>query len=223
MSNFKDHLWRDLVREHGPELARMPKPAGRGHRPRPRLLAGTTAGLAGAGTVVALVLGAASSSPAFAVTQGRDGTVSVVVNRLDAISLVNARLAKLGLRARFVQVVAGCLPPNAVVRSLPRRQALLGSVTVTQGFVKAHFDPRKIPAGQVLVVPAWGEGRAIHATSRPIPVLPGALSGCLSAAAPPGAGASQFRVAPRGAVQCTLAPMPASREALKALSQAQTR
>src|SRR5579863_4172071 len=111
MSRFKEHLWRELVREHGADLARLSRPPSRGRRPRPRLLAGTTAGLAGVGTAVALLLGVASSSPAFAVTQSHDGTVSVVIRQMNAVQLVNARLAKLGLRARFVPVLAGCAPP----------------------------------------------------------------------------------------------------------------
>ena len=72
MSKFEDHLWREVVRQHGHDLEPAPpspprvKPPLR--RARPRVLAGTTLGLAAVGAALALVLGAASSSPAFAVT-----------------------------------------------------------------------------------------------------------------------------------------------------------
>ena len=109
MSRFKDRLWRELLREHGADLAKMTRPAARrGRRARPRVLAGTTAGLAGVGIVLALALSAASSSPAFAVTPIRDGTVQVVIKRLSGISGANMKLASLGIRARIVEVLAGC-------------------------------------------------------------------------------------------------------------------
>lgn len=77
-------------------------------RVRPRLLAGTTVGAAGTAVVLALVLSAASSSPAFAVTRNRDGSYSVTLRALSAIPAANARLAKMGVRARLVQVPARC-------------------------------------------------------------------------------------------------------------------
>ena len=55
MSKFKDRLWRELVREHGADLAQIRRPAAKhARRARPRVLAGTTLGLAGAGTALAL-------------------------------------------------------------------------------------------------------------------------------------------------------------------------
>ncbi len=178
MTRFKERLWRELVRDHGAELASISQPARRGRAARPRLLAGTTAALAGAGAAVALVLGAASTSPAFAVSNNHDGTVSVVVTQLGAIHGLNARLATLGYRARFVQVMGGCAVPSQVAVDLLRlRHTHVAAVTVDQGSVHARFDPRKIPAGQTLVVSAWRAGHQIRVTAGH--VLPGAAPACL--------------------------------------------
>ena len=50
MTKFTDNLWSDLAREHGPTLARADRPEpGRARRRRPRVLAGSTLGLAGVG------------------------------------------------------------------------------------------------------------------------------------------------------------------------------
>ncbi len=58
-----------------------------------------TVGLAGEGATVALVLGAASTSPAFAVTRHHDRTVTVWVKRSDGIAGANTKLHQLGIRA----------------------------------------------------------------------------------------------------------------------------
>ena len=69
MSKFDDRLWRDIVREHGSDLAQMRSPPRQACvRARPRMLAGSRVGLVGLATAAALILGAASRSPAFAVT-----------------------------------------------------------------------------------------------------------------------------------------------------------
>ena len=108
MSKFEDRLWRDLVRKHGADLAQMTRPAAKPpRRARPRLLAGTSIGLAVAGTAAALVLSAASSPPAFAVNRNSDGTWTVSIQKLAAVHGANADLAALGIRARLVVVTAG--------------------------------------------------------------------------------------------------------------------
>src|SRR5579872_6147000 len=177
MSRFKERLWRDLVREHGADLAAISSPPRHARRPRPRLLAGTTAGLATVGTAVALLVGAASSSPAFAVTQSRDGTVSVVIKQFGAIQVVNERLAKLGLRARFVVAFAGCAPPNALVHWFARHHGGFGSVSIARGSLSAHFNAKQIPAGQVLVMRAWREGHLVKVSAGRL--IPGAVPACL--------------------------------------------
>jgi len=208
MSKFKDRLWRELVREHGADLAQVKRPAAQHRRrARPRVLAGTTLGLAGAGTALVLVLSAASSSPAFAVTPNRDGTVQVVIERLSGISGANIKLASLGVRARIVQVVAGC---KAVVWSEAVRAE---GVTVTPagtradrvvgaGFAQVRLDPRRIPVGRTLVLPTVRAGRAIHIARANW--VRGAAPACLPPLAPP----MGLRPGHGRAVQCLAGPAP---------------
>jgi hypothetical protein len=169
MSDFKDHLWRELVREHGAELAQMTAPASRSRRRRPRLLAGTTVGLAGLGTTLALALSAAGTSPAFAVTRNHDGTWSVTVRTLDAVPLANARLAALNLRARLVAVADGCGAPIPAKVWEQRSQPLVHGI---------RFDAKQIPPGRTLVVPAFRAGAQIVIS--PAHLVRGAAPRCLS-------------------------------------------
>lgn len=166
MSKFQDRLWRELVEEHGARLAQMTRPAiNHRRRPRPRLLAGTTVGLAGVGTAVALIVSAAGSSPAFAVTRNNDGTVTVWIRRVEGIAGANARLAALGVRARAVVVAAGCKPPAGVAIKPGRLIAapkVHGNWTGVRQVVIARFDPKKIPSGRTLVLPAVSAGKQVR-------------------------------------------------------------
>jgi hypothetical protein len=105
LNRFAAELEFAIRRELGPRrdhrLVRL-------FRARPRLLAGTTIGAAGTGAVLAIVLSAAGSSPAFAVTRNSDGSYSVTLRSLSAIPAANRTLAKMGLRAALVQRPAHC-------------------------------------------------------------------------------------------------------------------
>jgi hypothetical protein len=109
MTKFTDHLWSDLVREHGSTLtqAERPKPsraAGAGVLRRPRIVAGSTLGLASLGVALTLVLSGSASSPAFAVTPHRDGSVSVTIFRRAGIDGANRKLASMGIHERLFAV-----------------------------------------------------------------------------------------------------------------------
>jgi hypothetical protein len=152
MTKFADQLFDDLMREHGPALARTRPPApGRHIATRRTLLAAGTAGAAVAATAGVLV--ARGGTPAYAVTTNPDGTVTLAVYQTSGIAGANARLRQLGDgQVVVVPVKAGCpsirsLPAPAVpprgdiaVRATSSRD---GSVTVTA---------KGIPAGDVLVV-----------------------------------------------------------------------
>jgi hypothetical protein len=103
MTKFTDHLWSDLVREHGPTLAHADRPEpGRARLlRRPRVLAGSTLGLAGVGTALVLALGAASSPPAYAITTNGDGSVTVQINVASSLSQANAKLGAMGIDERL--------------------------------------------------------------------------------------------------------------------------
>jgi hypothetical protein len=122
MTKFTDNLWRDLAREHGPALALADRPQP-GRAPllrRPRVLAGSTLGLAGAGTALVLALGAANSTPAFAVTTNHDGSVLVTLNHHKALPEVNAQLTAMGIHEQIsIQMASGPAATSGPVNCTP--------------------------------------------------------------------------------------------------------
>lgn len=211
MSRFTDRLWRDLVREHGPDLAQMEPRLGAAHRrrARPGVLAGTGVGVAGVVTAAVLILGAASSTPAFAVARNRDGSYSVRVESWSAIPAANRAIHGLGLHAQVVAVSAGC-GSGAGASTVTRKLRVAHAVSETTPALirarllarQARIDPRRIPAGKMLMIPAWRVGRevrmtpatvvgsapacmvppcALHAVTAPAPGIPGNSGGPLHA------------------------------------------
>ena len=164
-------------------------------RAHPRLLAGTSLGVAGAGAALALALTAASSPPAFAVTQNRDGTYSVAVRYMSAIPAANRRLSGMRLRVALVQVQAECKtswtvapPPTPTKaaddkRSRERIQQALGNARLS-----AQIDPKRIPRGALVMIPAWRVGRQVK-MAKGITVkgvtVPGAVPDCMPPVPPP--------------------------------------
>jgi hypothetical protein len=146
------------------------------------VIAGASLGVAGASAAAVVVLGAASSPPAFAVTTHRDGTVSVVIRRIDGIPGANHRLAQLGIRVRAVQVDAHCQAVVApalrqVTVATLKRDHGAGWVGGVAGGVKAKIRPQQIARHRTLViaaVPSKGEVRLVRGRS-----VRGAIPGCL--------------------------------------------
>jgi hypothetical protein len=113
MTKFTDNLWRDLVREHGPTLAHADRPepgraGGAGVLRRPRILAGSTLGLAGVGAALLLALSGSAAPPAFAVTKQGDGSVLVQLNYAKDQNLpqVNRKLAAMGTHEQITIYMA---------------------------------------------------------------------------------------------------------------------
>lgn len=138
MSKFADHLWTDLVREHGSTLAhadRREPPRARLLR-RPRLLAASTFGLAGGVTALALALGVASSPPAYAVTTNADGSVLVTIDQVSALPQANAKLTAMGIHEQVAIYMAtgtaaasgpvSCTPAPGANLSGPALEVLVG-------------------------------------------------------------------------------------------------
>jgi hypothetical protein len=99
MTKFTENLWSDLVRQHGPTLAHADRPEpGRAGRRRPRILAGSTLGLAGVGAALVLALGGSAAPPAFAITKAADGSVLVHLNYIKNLNLpqLERKLAEMG-------------------------------------------------------------------------------------------------------------------------------
>jgi hypothetical protein len=174
MTKFADQLFDDLLREHGPALARTRPPAPRRHiATRRTLLAAGTACAAVAAAAGALV--ASGGSPAYAVTTNPNGTVTVAVYQKSGIAGADARLRQLGDgRVVVVPVEPGCpsigsLPPPAV--SGHGRRISLGVSGSRDGSVTVKATG--IPAGDILVVgletTAQGRLGAAALTSPPPP------------------------------------------------------
>ena len=191
MTKFADQLFDDLMREHGSTLTSARPPAPRGHvATRRALLAvggGGVAVAAAAGVLVATAGAnpaahggqAAGKTPAYAVTNNPNGTVTLAVYRKDGIAGANAKLHELGdSQVYVVPVGAGC--PS--MSSLPAPAASLNgkhlsvqssvsiggsagrSVTVNAKGIdlilqssrsiggSVTVNARGIPAGDILVV-----------------------------------------------------------------------
>lgn len=96
MTKFTDRLWSDLAREHGAALEQAGRPEP-GRARRPRVLAGSTLALAGAGAAIAFGLTATASTPAFAVTKNADGSVLVTISQAQSLPQANQKLAQMGI------------------------------------------------------------------------------------------------------------------------------
>ncbi len=151
-----------LERAIGRELKRA-SALKRSWRARPRVLAGTTIGIAAIATVLALALTAASSPPAFAVTRNHDGTVSVRIMRLSGVAPANARLAAIGIHARLVAVRAHCASRVALPPPPGRFHPF-----------QTRIRPDKIPRGRTLVLGLSKPGlevprSGVYAVPAPVP------------------------------------------------------
>ena len=189
MTKFADQLFDDMMREHGPALARIGPPADpRRHLTVPPVKLRRTL-LAGAGTLAAAgvitgALVAGSGTPAYAVTKNPDGTITLAVYQQSGIAQANARLRQLGDgRVVVVPIEAGCpqpAPPAVSVRgariSVETGASRDGSVTV---------NAQGIPAGDILVIGMRANGHSrggvAIVTSPPAP-------NCVSAPAAPPSG-----------------------------------
>lgn len=168
LTRLRGELERAIKRELEPAPA-----ATRARRARPPVLAGATLGIAAGVTALVLVF-TAGSSPAYAVTRNHDGTISVKITRLQAVPLANARLARMKLPVRLVQVANGCRIRPPLV-SAPR--------PLQRPAPQVLIRPWRIPSGRTLVLGVAKDGRRIHVAA-PVAVAAGGLP-CLPPIAPP--------------------------------------
>lgn len=137
MSKYTDHLWQDLVREHGSTLLHADRPhVGRARAlRRPRFLAGSALGLAGAGTALVLALG--GGTPAYAITTNSDGSVTVQINEATSLPQANAKLTAMGIDEQVTIYMAtgpatvggpvDCTPGPGANPAGPPLQVLVGT------------------------------------------------------------------------------------------------
>jgi hypothetical protein len=183
MTKFDDNLWREVEAKYGPELSQGPGPIHSRSRLRRPVVAGTSLGIVGAGTAAVVILTAASSSPAFAVTTHPNGTVSVVIRRIEGIPGANRRLAELGIHARAVSIADGChvLPPPGALRAMAVttlvRNGHSNWVIGRVGTIRAEIRPAQIPSGRTWVIPAVRAGAVVRLVRGR--AVPGAVPACL--------------------------------------------
>lgn len=146
MSSFEDRLWSQLVREHGHQM-QLPKLIVRSNRRRPALITGTALATAAVAAAAVLAFTATTTTPAYAVTTNSDGTVTVTLNDVKAITALNAELARDGIAARAIPLTADC-PVHGFPNPMP---AGTNPSTYTITIV-----PGEIPAGYTAVL-AVGE------------------------------------------------------------------
>jgi len=127
---LRDSATIDLARE---EQAAPPAFAGRGRhadavvrtrarRPRPRILAGGTLGLAGVGAALLLVLsaGGAAAPPAFAITTNSDGSVTVQINEDTSLPAANHKLTAMGIDEQVtIYMAPGAAAGSGAVNCTP--------------------------------------------------------------------------------------------------------
>jgi hypothetical protein len=149
MSTFEDRLWSELAREHGEEI-RLHGTTATNHparrRRRPAVLAATALSTACVTAAAVLALTATTAAPpAYAVSDNSDGTVTVTLNDISALTALNAELARDGIRAKAVPLSATC-PTRGFPHAMP---AGTNPSTYTLTIV-----PADIPAGFTAVVAA---------------------------------------------------------------------
>ena len=135
MSKFADQLWRDLAAEHGPALAHVDRPASvTSRRPRRRVFAGSTLGLAGVGTALVLALGGSAAPAAFAITREGDGSVLVKLNYAGGLAGANRQLAAMGIHEQVgIQMASGPASISGPVTCAPAGGASGPQVRVLDG------------------------------------------------------------------------------------------
>ncbi|HEX3509676.1 MAG TPA: hypothetical protein VHT27_01120 [Solirubrobacteraceae bacterium] len=173
MSSFDERLWAELASNHGEPLAAAPartRPAHPRRGGRILLAAGAALTLAG-GTTATLALTAGTTTPAFAVTVNRDGSVTLTLNQLLGAKAANAKLASLGVNVRVVARERGCMATATTPPTGPRglrtehrliESILSGNDAPVQSGPRPGVDtglefrirPDEIPAADTLLITA---------------------------------------------------------------------
>ena len=148
MSTFEDRLWSQLVDEHGDRM-RLPDPATRvtqTHKRRPALITGTALATAGAAVAAVIAFSAGTSAPpAYAVTTDADGTVTVTLNDISAVTGLNAELTRDGIDTTAIPLTTSCTVHEPLVTMPSGTDPSTYTITI---------DPRQIPAGYTGVLAA---------------------------------------------------------------------
>ncbi|WP_433434591.1 hypothetical protein [Nonomuraea sp. CA-141351] len=195
MSNFEERLLSALkeeitTRKAEDGMTTTVTPVERGSRRRFVGLSAAVAGVAAAGTAVLLLTGL-TSSPAYAVTKGADGAVSVQINEFSDPDGLAAELAKAGVKA-----VVDYLPEGQTCKE-PRGERGTGtgkfsaSVGKSTNGITFKIEEGQVPADETLVLAVSkskdGDDKPPFATS--LQIVKGAVAPCEATSMPaPGSG-----------------------------------
>ena len=154
MTKFADHLYTDLMRQHGSTLAAtVPPAASRRHiTSRAALIATGAGGIAVAATAGVLVTG--GGTPAYALTTNHDHTVTLAVYQASGIAQANAKLRQLGDNVVVLPVGAGCPSIDSLPRpaELPKGKVSVAGTKTGDGSITVNAQG--VPAGDIMVVAA---------------------------------------------------------------------
>jgi|HubBroStandDraft_2_1064218.scaffolds.fasta_scaffold256115_2 hypothetical protein len=189
MTKFEDQLFTDLMKEYRPVLQRLERPVATARARRvPARRAAWLAGVATAGAAAAGVLLLGGGTPAYAVTQHPDGTVTVSIAGPAGVRPANVRLRVLGDPVVVVPVGPGC--PS--VASLPKPQ-VTPSGTISVGGSDSGgtltVDAHGVPAGDTMIIAAStlpGGGTQLGAA-----LISGPAPSCVSLPAIPSGGSGR--------------------------------
>ena len=154
MGKFEDRLIEELMDDHGPALAGLERPAPHHRSKRPLWMTGGALALAVAGAGIFTLVGG-GGSPAYAVTQNSNGTVTLTLADMTGVTGANQELHKLGLPVLVVPFNDNSCsyvydkPDNA------RGFTSAAAATIT-GEGQFTFALDQVPAGDTLVIGAEG-------------------------------------------------------------------
>jgi hypothetical protein len=148
MTKFEDNLLADLMREHASELVSVRRTAAGRRVGRPAWVA--AGALAVAAMITVGVNLAGTGTPAYAVSDGPDGTVTVSINKISGVDGANAELRRLGVRAVAVPMREDCTAPPPRGDARPVHFSGSGEAS-TSGI---RFNPADIPDGDTMVLAA---------------------------------------------------------------------
>jgi hypothetical protein len=174
MGKFEDRLIMDLMDKHGTSLDEVDRPAPVRRSHRPMWMASGALGVTLA-MVGLLTLFGGRGSPAYAVTMGPNGTVTLTVTQIDGIAGANERLRELGLPVLVAAMDDRCHFPARVFTAEGAHDA--------DGRITFAID--QIPAGETLLVGASVPTRLVHDSTSKDEVM---LFTALAKGRPPGCG-----------------------------------
>lgn len=172
MSRFTDQLFTDLMHEHGAQLGTIERPApGRVRHPA-RIAGGLVGAAAAATTGIVLFTG---GSPAYALTDNPNGTVTLEISRPEGIAEANRAFADRGDRVVVVPVRADC--PDIGTLAGPATPGSTTSSTARENGSAIDLDVQGIPAGRTALV---GVERTGAGSRMGMSLIAGAAPACVS-------------------------------------------